>query len=46
MICFIAIIFDEMFYNVWLYPTLHTLLNQRSTSATNVAETVMLEWGW
>ena len=26
-------------------PTLHTLLNQRSTSATNAAETVMLEWG-
>ena len=24
----------------------HTLLNQRSTSATNAAETVMLEWGW
>ena len=26
-------------------PTLHTLLHQRSTSATNAAETVMLEWG-
>ena len=26
-------------------PTLHTLLNQRSTSATNAAENVMLEWG-